>query len=129
MINPRTEWWRARKAEEVPLEHLPDAGHVEVRVQRLLEQEQLREVLPLLGERQLGHHIAPDDGRLLNLELSDESDHIDVAAVRDVVVDAVEEGGVHDRMGFPGVARCDAVSLHTCLGAVVVSAVPAATFS
>ncbi|MEU1107162.1 hypothetical protein ABZ408_40440 [Streptomyces tibetensis] len=48
---PSTEWWRARKAEEVPLERLPDAGHDEVRVQRLLDQEQLREVLPLLGER------------------------------------------------------------------------------
>ena len=25
MINTRTEWWRARKLEEVPTEHLPDA--------------------------------------------------------------------------------------------------------
>ncbi|MFC7308128.1 SigE family RNA polymerase sigma factor [Streptomyces monticola] len=52
MINLRTEWWRARKAVEVPLEHLPDAGSEEARLQQLLDQEQLLGVLPLLGERQ-----------------------------------------------------------------------------
>ncbi|MCX3061976.1 SigE family RNA polymerase sigma factor [Streptomyces beihaiensis] len=52
MINLRTEWWRARKVDEVPLEHLPDAGFEEVRPRQLLDQEELLEVLPLLGERQ-----------------------------------------------------------------------------
>ncbi|GGN88210.1 RNA polymerase sigma-E factor [Streptomyces albiflavescens] len=26
MINTRTEWWRARKLEELPIEHMPDAS-------------------------------------------------------------------------------------------------------
>ncbi|MFE0254326.1 hypothetical protein [Streptomyces sp. NPDC059010] len=129
MINPSTEWWRARKAEEVPLEHLPDAGHDEVRVQRLLDQEQLREVLPLLGERQLGHHIAPDGGRLLNLELSDELDHIDVAAVRDIVVDVVEEGVSTTGWVSPALPGATPRVSTPAWVAVVVSAAPAATVS
>lgn len=52
VINLRTEWWRARKVDEAPLEHLPEAGFEEVRLRQLLYREGLLEVLLLLGERQ-----------------------------------------------------------------------------
>ncbi|WP_138430198.1 MULTISPECIES: hypothetical protein [Streptomyces] len=69
-------------------------------------------------------------GRLLNVELSDELDHVDVAAVRDVVVDAVEEGGVHDRSGFPPELPGATPRVSTpAWVAVVVSAAPAAIVS
>jgi RNA polymerase sigma-70 factor (sigma-E family) len=51
MINTRTEWWRARKLEEVPTEQLPEAG-VEDSTERYADRALLVDVLKVLSPRQ-----------------------------------------------------------------------------
>ncbi|MFF4186249.1 SigE family RNA polymerase sigma factor [Streptomyces sp. NPDC001691] len=51
MINVRTEWWRARKADEVPMEwlsELPEEGGT----QQLLDRAELLDVLRVLAPKQ-----------------------------------------------------------------------------
>ncbi|MEV5776737.1 sigma factor-like helix-turn-helix DNA-binding protein [Streptomyces antimycoticus] len=52
MINLRTEWWRARRLEEVPIEHLPEAAEEEVRTRQLLDRHQLLDAPAALSVRQ-----------------------------------------------------------------------------
>ncbi|WP_320774466.1 SigE family RNA polymerase sigma factor [Streptomyces sp. CRN 30] len=51
MINTRTEWWRARKLEEVPTEQLPDATVDDVTEQHA-DRELLLDVLRVLAPQQ-----------------------------------------------------------------------------
>ena len=51
MINTRTEWWRARKLEEVPTEQLPDAS-VEDGTDQRADRALLIDVLSLLAPKQ-----------------------------------------------------------------------------
>jgi RNA polymerase sigma-70 factor (sigma-E family) len=51
MINTRTEWWRARKLEEVPTEQLPDAA-VDDSTQQHADRALLMEVLKVLPPKQ-----------------------------------------------------------------------------
>lgn len=52
MINTRTEWWRARKLEEVPTDVLPDVMGVDDGVDRHADREQLLELLWELPTKQ-----------------------------------------------------------------------------
>ncbi|MGH4031317.1 SigE family RNA polymerase sigma factor [Actinomycetota bacterium Odt1-20B] len=52
MINLRTEWWRARRLEEVPIEHLPETGEEEISTRQLLDRHQLLDALMVLSVRQ-----------------------------------------------------------------------------
>ena len=51
MINTRTEWWRARKLEEVPTEQLPDAS-VEDGTEQHADRALLMDVLKVLAPKQ-----------------------------------------------------------------------------
>lgn len=51
MINTRTEWWRARKLEEVPTEQLPDATVDDVTEQHA-DRELLLDILKVLAPKQ-----------------------------------------------------------------------------
>jgi RNA polymerase sigma-70 factor (sigma-E family) len=51
MINTRTEWWRARKLEEVPTEQLPDAS-VEDGADQRADRALLIDILSLLAPKQ-----------------------------------------------------------------------------
>ncbi|MDH2387540.1 SigE family RNA polymerase sigma factor [Streptomyces sp. HNM0663] len=51
MINTRTEWWRARKLEEVPTEQLPDAS-VEDGSEQRADRALLMDVLKVLAPKQ-----------------------------------------------------------------------------
>ncbi|MEU1279315.1 SigE family RNA polymerase sigma factor [Streptomyces sp. NPDC005805] len=51
MINTRTEWWRARKLEEVPTEQLPDAS-VEDGAEQRADRALLIELLDVLAPKQ-----------------------------------------------------------------------------
>lgn len=51
MINTRTEWWRARKLEEVPTEQLPDAS-VEDGSEQRADRALLMDILSLLAPKQ-----------------------------------------------------------------------------
>ncbi|MET7790352.1 SigE family RNA polymerase sigma factor [Streptomyces sp. NPDC005248] len=51
MINTRTEWWRARKLEEVPTEQLPDAS-VEDGTEQRADRALLMDVLSVLAPKQ-----------------------------------------------------------------------------
>jgi RNA polymerase sigma-70 factor (sigma-E family) len=51
MINTRTEWWRARKLEEVPTEQLPDA-HVEDGTEQRADRALLMDILSVLAPKQ-----------------------------------------------------------------------------
>lgn len=51
MINIRTEWWRARKAHEVPMETPPEIPE-EGGTQQLLDRAQLLDLLPVLSTKQ-----------------------------------------------------------------------------
>ncbi|WP_232789110.1 SigE family RNA polymerase sigma factor, partial [Streptomyces odonnellii] len=51
MINTRTEWWRARKLEEVPTEELPDA-RVEDGAEQHADRALLVEILGVLAPKQ-----------------------------------------------------------------------------
>ncbi|QXE35356.1 SigE family RNA polymerase sigma factor [Streptomyces sp. GMY02] len=51
MINTRTEWWRARKLEEVPTEELPDA-RVEDGAEQHADRALLIEILGVLAPKQ-----------------------------------------------------------------------------
>ncbi|WP_351231793.1 SigE family RNA polymerase sigma factor [Streptomyces sp. NPDC002133] len=51
MINTRTEWWRARKLEEVPTEQLPDASVEDVTEQHA-DRALLMDVLKVLAPKQ-----------------------------------------------------------------------------
>jgi hypothetical protein len=52
MINTRTEWWRARKLEELPTNHLPDAS-VEDWAERHADRALLMDIIKTLPARQL----------------------------------------------------------------------------
>ncbi|MYZ39217.1 MULTISPECIES: SigE family RNA polymerase sigma factor [unclassified Streptomyces] len=51
MINTRTEWWRARKLDEVPTEQLPDAS-VEDGTEQHADRALLMEILGILAPKQ-----------------------------------------------------------------------------
>ncbi|MEU2185227.1 SigE family RNA polymerase sigma factor [Streptomyces thermolilacinus] len=51
MINTRTEWWRARKLEEVPTEQLPDAS-VDDATEQHADRALLMDVLKVLAPKQ-----------------------------------------------------------------------------
>lgn len=51
MINTRTEWWRARKLDEVPTEQLPDAS-VEDGTEQRADRALLMDVLGVLAPKQ-----------------------------------------------------------------------------
>ncbi|MEW2549650.1 SigE family RNA polymerase sigma factor [Streptomyces sp. NPDC047002] len=51
MINTRTEWWRARKLEEVPTEELPEAS-VEDGAEQRADRALLMDVLSVLAPKQ-----------------------------------------------------------------------------
>ena len=51
MINTRTEWWRARKLEEVPTEQLPDAS-VEDGSEQRADRALLMDILKVLAPKQ-----------------------------------------------------------------------------
>ncbi|MFE7336090.1 SigE family RNA polymerase sigma factor [Streptomyces griseus] len=51
MINTRTEWWRARKLEEVPTEQLPDAS-VEDGSEQRADRALLMDILGILAPKQ-----------------------------------------------------------------------------
>ncbi|MEU6927558.1 SigE family RNA polymerase sigma factor [Streptomyces sp. NPDC046385] len=51
MINTRTEWWRARKLEEVPTEQLPDA-RVEDATEQHADRALLMDILKVLAPKQ-----------------------------------------------------------------------------
>ncbi|MFG2562483.1 SigE family RNA polymerase sigma factor [Streptomyces sp. NPDC048496] len=51
MINTRTEWWRARKLEEVPTEQLPDAS-IEDGTEQRADRALLMDVLGVLAPKQ-----------------------------------------------------------------------------
>ncbi|MFF3750673.1 SigE family RNA polymerase sigma factor [Streptomyces sp. NPDC002018] len=53
MINTRTEWWRARKLDEVPTEQLPDA-RVEDGTEQHADRALLLEILEVLAPKQRG---------------------------------------------------------------------------
>jgi RNA polymerase sigma-70 factor (sigma-E family) len=53
MINTRTEWWRARKLEEVPTEQLPDAC-VEDGAEQRADRALLVDLLGILAPKQRG---------------------------------------------------------------------------
>ncbi|MBB1254278.1 SigE family RNA polymerase sigma factor [Streptomyces alkaliterrae] len=52
MINTRTEWWRARRLEEVPTDVLPDVVGVDDGIERYADREMLVELLGLLAPKQ-----------------------------------------------------------------------------
>ncbi|MFF9771909.1 SigE family RNA polymerase sigma factor [Streptomyces sp. NPDC053086] len=52
MINTRTEWWRARKLEELPTEHLPDAS-VEDWVDQHADRALLMDIVKTLPPQQV----------------------------------------------------------------------------
>ncbi|MFE0517125.1 SigE family RNA polymerase sigma factor [Streptomyces sp. NPDC058964] len=52
MINTRTEWWRARKLEELPTEHLPDAS-VEDWADQHADRALLMDIIKTLPPQQL----------------------------------------------------------------------------
>lgn len=52
MINTRTEWWRSRRLQEVPTEHLPDVAGVEDGTEQRADRELLMEVLGTLAPKQ-----------------------------------------------------------------------------
>nr|QIY76244.1 SigE family RNA polymerase sigma factor [Streptomyces sp. RLB1-33] len=52
MINTRTEWWRARKLEELPTEHLPDAP-VEDQAEQHSDRALLMDIIKTLPPQQL----------------------------------------------------------------------------
>ncbi|WP_254878717.1 SigE family RNA polymerase sigma factor [Streptomyces sp. NA04227] len=51
MINTRTEWWRARKLEEIPTEQLPESS-VEDSSEQQADRELLRDVMTVLAPKQ-----------------------------------------------------------------------------
>lgn len=51
MINTRTEWWRNRKLEEVPIVELPDAT-VDDGTEQRADREMLRDVMRVLAPKQ-----------------------------------------------------------------------------
>ncbi|GAA3095852.1 hypothetical protein GCM10017687_02950 [Streptomyces echinatus] len=51
MINTRTEWWRARKLEEVPTEQLPDAS-VDDATEQHADRALLMDVMKVLAPKQ-----------------------------------------------------------------------------
>ncbi len=51
MINTRTEWWRARKLEEVPTEQLPDAS-VDDGTEQRADRALLMDILGVLAPKQ-----------------------------------------------------------------------------
>src|SRR6185436_12532083 len=51
MINTRTEWWRARRLEEVPTEQLPDAS-VEDGTDQRADRALLVDILSVLAPKQ-----------------------------------------------------------------------------
>ncbi|MGW7352391.1 SigE family RNA polymerase sigma factor [Streptomyces sp. Z26] len=52
MINTRTEWWRTRRLQEVPTEHLPDVASVDDGADQRADRELLMEVLGTLAPKQ-----------------------------------------------------------------------------
>ncbi|MER7693387.1 SigE family RNA polymerase sigma factor [Streptomyces sp. NPDC097610] len=52
MINTRTEWWRARKLEEFPTAHLPDAS-IEDQTEQHADRALLMDIIKTLPPRQL----------------------------------------------------------------------------
>ncbi len=52
MINTRTEWWRARKLDEVPTEQLPDDARVEDGSEQRADRALLMDVLKVLAPKQ-----------------------------------------------------------------------------
>lgn len=52
MINTRTEWWRTRRLQEVPTEHLPDVVGVEDGAEQRADRALLMEVLGILAPKQ-----------------------------------------------------------------------------
>jgi RNA polymerase sigma-70 factor (sigma-E family) len=52
MINTRTEWWRARRLQEVPTEHLPDVVSVEDGTEQRADRALLLDLLGTLAPRQ-----------------------------------------------------------------------------
>ncbi|AJE83240.1 MULTISPECIES: SigE family RNA polymerase sigma factor [Streptomyces] len=51
MINTRTEWWRARKLEEIPTEQLPESS-VEDTTEQQADRELLRDIMAVLAPKQ-----------------------------------------------------------------------------
>ncbi|MFJ9713908.1 SigE family RNA polymerase sigma factor [Streptomyces sp. NPDC101234] len=51
MINTRTEWWRARKLQELPTEQLPDTS-IEDPTQQLSDRQLLRDLMKALTPQQ-----------------------------------------------------------------------------
>ena len=52
MINTRTEWWRARKLQELPTDHLPDAS-VEDQAEQHADRALLMDIIKTLPPQQL----------------------------------------------------------------------------
>ncbi|MEU8529664.1 MULTISPECIES: SigE family RNA polymerase sigma factor [Streptomyces] len=52
MINTRTEWWRARKLEEVPTEQLPDDASVDDATEQHADRALLMDILKVLAPKQ-----------------------------------------------------------------------------
>lgn len=52
MINTRTEWWRARKLEEIPTEQLPDDARVDDGSEQRADRALLMDVLKVLAPKQ-----------------------------------------------------------------------------
>ncbi|MCF6523689.1 SigE family RNA polymerase sigma factor [Streptomyces sp. JJ36] len=52
MINTRTEWWRSRRLQEVPTEHLPDVVGIEDGTEQHADRALLMEALATLAPKQ-----------------------------------------------------------------------------
>jgi RNA polymerase sigma-70 factor (sigma-E family) len=52
MINTRTEWWRARKLEEVPTEQLPEVAYTDDTAEQHADRALLMDVLKVLAPKQ-----------------------------------------------------------------------------
>ncbi|HEY9373833.1 SigE family RNA polymerase sigma factor [Streptomyces sp.] len=52
MINTRTEWWRARKLEEVPTEQLPDHASIDDATEQHADRALLMDILKVLAPKQ-----------------------------------------------------------------------------
>ncbi|MFI9586483.1 SigE family RNA polymerase sigma factor [Streptomyces sp. NPDC052236] len=52
MINTRTEWWRARRLEEIPTEQLPDDARVDDGSEQRADRALLMDVLKVLAPKQ-----------------------------------------------------------------------------
>ncbi|WP_069813091.1 SigE family RNA polymerase sigma factor [Streptomyces sp. TP-A0874] len=52
MINTRTEWWRARKLEEIPTEQLPDVSAVDDGAEQRADRALLIDLLQMLTPKQ-----------------------------------------------------------------------------